>query len=70
MQLQTALAQPSATLDAPTDPNSSRADIARLTGDLQEKRQDDRDRARYYRMQEEEDAILAIAAARDYDSDE
>jgi len=53
-----------------TDPTTSRADIALLTGDLREKRQDDRDRARYYRMQEEEDAILAIAAARDYDSDE
>ena len=53
-----------------TDPNSSRADIARLTGDLKERRQADRERAQYYRMQEEEDAILAIAAARDYDSDE
>ena len=52
-----------------TDPNSSRADIARLTGDLKEQRQADRERAQYYRMQEEEDAILAIAAARDYDSD-
>lgn len=53
-----------------TDPNSSRADIARLTGDLKEERQADRERARYYRMQEEEDAILAISAARDFDSDE
>ena len=53
-----------------TDPSSSRAEVARLTGDLKEERQADRERARYYRMQEEEDAILAIAAARDYDSDD
>ena len=53
-----------------TDPNSSRADVARLTEDLKEQRQADRERAQYYRMQEEEDAILAIAAAREYDSDE
>jgi len=53
-----------------TDPNSSRADIVRLTGDLKEERQADRERARYYHMQEEEDALMAIAAARDYDSDE
>jgi len=53
-----------------TDPSSSRAEVAHLTGDLKEDRQADRERARYYRMQEEQDAILAIAAARDYDSDD
>jgi hypothetical protein len=53
-----------------TDPTSSHADIDRLTRALKEQRQADRERAQYYRMQEEEDAILAIAAARDYDSDE
>ena len=45
-------------------------DIDRLTRALKEQRQANRERAQYYRMQEEEDAILAIAAARDYDSDE
>jgi hypothetical protein len=45
-----------------TDPNSSHTDIVRLTGDLKEERQADRERARYYRMQEEEDTILVIAA--------
>ena len=45
-------------------------DIERATRTLKEQRHDDRERARYYRMQEEEDAVLAIAAARDYDFDE
>lgn len=40
-----------------TDPTSSHADIDRLTRALKEQRQDDRERAQYYRMQEEEDAI-------------
>ena len=53
-----------------TDPTSSHADVDRLTRALKEERQADRERARYYRMQEEEDALMAIAAARDYDSDE
>ena len=55
---------------AAIDSNSSYADIDRLTRALKEERQADRERARYYRMQEEEDAILVIAAAREYDSDE
>ena len=50
---------------AAIDSNSSHADIERLTRALKEERQADRERARYYRMQEEEDAIMAIAAARD-----
>jgi len=53
-----------------SDPDSSSADIQRTTRALQAQRQDDRERARYYRMQEEEDAILAIAASRDYESDD
>ena len=53
-----------------SDPDSSSTDIQRATRALKSQRQDDRERARYYRMQEEEDAIMAIAAARDYDSDE
>ena len=54
-----------------SDQDSSSADIERATRALHEQRQDDRERALYYRMQEEEDAILAVAAARDsYDSDD
>jgi len=53
-----------------SDPDSSSMDIQRATRALKDQRQDDRDRARYYRMQEEEDAVMAIAAAREYDSDE
>ena len=52
------------------DPYCSRADLARLTGKLEEERQSDRERARYHRMQNEEAAILAVAAAGDYDSDD
>ena len=51
------------------DPTCSRADLARLTGKLEEERQSDRERARYHRMQDEEAAILAAAAGGDYDSD-
>ena len=53
-----------------SDPDSSSTDIQRATRALKAQRQDDRERARYYCMQEEEDAVMAIAAARDYDSDE
>ena len=53
-----------------TDPNSSRADLTRLPGDLKEERKADRERARYYRMQDEEAAIMAVAAAGGYDSDD
>ena len=52
------------------DPHCSRADLARLTGNLRSERQSDRERARYHRMQEEEAAVLAAAAADDYDSDD
>ena len=49
---------------------SSSADIERANEALQQQRQYDRERARYYRMQEQEEALVAIAAARDnYDSD-
>ena len=54
-----------------SDHASSSADIDRATRALQEQRQDDRERALYHRMQEQEEALMAIAAARDsYDSDE
>jgi len=53
-----------------TASTSSTADIDRATRALQEERQSDLERARYYRMQEDEEALLAIAAAREYDSDE
>ena len=53
-----------------TDPHSSCADLARLTGDLKEERQADRERARSYRMPDDEAAVLAAAAGRDYDSDD
>ena len=52
------------------DPHCSRADLARLTGTLKLERQSDRERARYYRMQEEEATVLAAAAAGAYDSDD
>ena len=52
------------------DPTCPRADLARLTGKFEEERQSDRERARYYRMQDEEAAILAVAAAGGYDSDD
>ena len=52
------------------DPHCSRADLARLTGNLKSERQSDRERARYYRMQEEEAAVLAATAAGAYDSDD
>ena len=52
------------------DPHCSSADLARLTGNLKSERQSDRERARYYRMQEEEAAVLADAAAGAYDSDD
>ena len=45
-------------------------DLARLTGKLEEERQSDRERARYHRMQDKETALLAVAAAGDYDSDD
>ena len=48
------------------DPHCSRADLAGLTGNLKSERQADRERARDYRIQEEE----AAAAAGDYDSDD
>ena len=48
-----------------------RADLARLTGKLEEERQSDRERARYHRMPDDEEAaILAVAAAGGYDSDD
>ena len=53
-----------------TASSSSRGEVARLTGDLKEERQADRKGARYYRMQEEVNAVLAIADARVYDSDD
>ena len=53
-----------------TDPPSSCADLARLTGDLQEERQADRECARSYHMPDDEAAVLAAAAGRDYDSDD
>ena len=46
------------------DPHCSNADLARLTGTLVEERQSDRERARYYRMQDEEADILAVARRR------
>ena len=46
-----------------SDQASSSVDIERATRALHEQRQDDRERALYYRMQEEEDAIRAIAGA-------
>ena len=52
------------------DPHRSCADLARLTGTLKLERQSDRERARYYRMQEEEAAFLADAAAGPYASDD
>ena len=55
---------------AAIDGSAPHADIERLSRALKEERQSDRERARYYRMQEEEEAVMAIAAARDYDSDE
>jgi len=58
------------TLRAYCDPTSSPADVDRLTRALKEERQADREHAHYYRMQEEEDALMAIAAVRNYDSDE
>ena len=56
-----------------SDHASSSADIDRATRALQEQRQDayDREHALYHRMQEQQEALMAIAAARDsYDSDE
>ena len=44
---------------------SSSADIERANEALQHQRQDDREHARYYRMQEQEEALMAIAAASD-----
>jgi len=52
------------------DPHRSCADLARLTGTLKLERQSDRERARYYRMQAEEAAVLADAAAGPYASDD
>ena len=52
------------------DPHCSCADLARLTGTLKLERQSDRERARYYRMQAEEAAFLADAAAGPYASDD
>ena len=47
------------------DPDSSSADIERATRALKEQSQDDRERARYHRMQEEEEAVLVIAVDSD-----
>ena len=58
---------------AAIDASAPHGDIERLSRALKEERQSDRERARYHRMQEEEEAVMAIAAARDYsyyDSDE
>ena len=50
---------------------SSSADIERANEALQQPRQDDRARSSHDRLQEQEEALMAIAAARDsYDSDE
>ena len=52
------------------DPNCWRADLPRLPRKLEKERQSGGERARYHRMQEAEAALLAVAAAGDYDSDD